>query len=396
MRYADRVSRLGTETAFEVLDRVKALEAEGIEVISFALGEPDFDTPENIREAAKRALDDGQTHYSPSAGLPELRARIAEYMAETRKVPVTPEEIVVTPGAKKVLFDAMLACVNEGERVLYPSPGYPIYESVADFIGAEAYAIALEPDEGFRLDLDKLRAALTPNTRMIVLNSPQNPTGGVLEARDLEAIAKLAVERDLWVLSDEVYSRMVYEGEHLSIASIPGMKERTIVVDGASKTYAMTGWRLGWAMCNPELAQHLARLITNADSCTATFTQYAMLEALNGPQEEAERMKAEFQARRDLIVEGLNAIEGFSCHLPKGAFYVFPEVTEACKQYGFANSRELQDYLLYEGRVAVLHRECFGRKLPGEEREFIRLSYATSRSAIREGLERISQALAKR
>jgi len=396
MRYADRVSRLGTETAFEVLDRVKALEAEGIEVISFALGEPDFDTPENIREAAKRALDEGQTHYSPSAGLPELRARIAEYMAETRKVPVTPEEIVVTPGAKKVLFDAMLACVNEGERVLYPSPGYPIYESVADFIGAEAYAIALEPDEGFRLDLDKLRAALTPNTRMIVLNSPQNPTGGVLEAQDLEAIAKLAVERDLWVLSDEVYSRMVYEGEHLSIASIPGMKERTIVVDGASKTYAMTGWRLGWAMCNPELAQHLARLITNADSCTATFTQYAMLEALNGPQEEAERMKAEFQARRDLIVEGLNAIEGFSCHLPKGAFYVFPEVTEACKRYGFANSRELQDYLLYEGRVAVLHRECFGRKLPGEEREFIRLSYATSRSAIREGLERISQALAKR
>ncbi len=396
MRYASRLSRLGTETAFDVLDQVKALEAQGESIVSFALGEPDFDTPTNIREAAKRALDEGKTHYSPSAGLPELRERLAVYMERTRGVPVSPAEIVVTPGAKKIILDTMLACVNEGERVLYPSPGYPIYESIASFVGAEACPVPMDPDTGFGFNLDELRRLITPNARLLVLNSPQNPTGGVLAPGEIEVIAKLAVEHDLWLLSDEVYGRLCYDGEALSPASIPGLKERVIVLDGASKTYAMTGWRVGWAMCNPELAQQLAKLVTNADSCTSTFSQWATLEALDGPQEEADYMRQEFQARRELIVAGLNSIEGIQCQSPKGAFYVFPEVTEACRAKGFRSSRELQNYLLFEGKVAVLHRECFGRKLPGESREFIRLSYATSRQQIEAGLERIERALRRR
>ena len=396
MRYASRLSRLGTETAFDVLDQVKALEAQGESIISFALGEPDFDTPTNIREAAKQALDEGKTHYSPSAGLPELRERLAAYMERTRGVPVSPAEIVVTPGAKKIILDTMLACVNEGERVLYPSPGYPIYESIASFIGADACPVPMDPDTGFGFNLDELRRLITPNTRLLVLNSPQNPTGGVLEAREIEVIAKLTVEHDLWVLSDEIYSRLCYDGEALSPASIPGLKERVIVLDGASKTYAMTGWRVGWAMCNSELAQQLAKLVTNADSCASTFSQWATLEALDGPQEEADYMRQEFEARRELIVAGLNSIEGIQCQSPKGAFYVFPEVTDACRAKGFRSSRELQNYLLFEGKVAVLHRECFGRKLPGESREFIRLSYATSRQQIEAGLERIERALRRR
>lgn len=340
MQIARRVGRLGTETAFEVLAEVNKLKAAGKDIISFALGEPDFDTPQNIKDAVKKAIDDGYTHYSPSAGILPLRESIVRYISRTRGIKVKPEEVVVTPGAKPIVFDSILSCINEGDEVIYPNPGYPIYESVISFIGGKPVPLPLLEEKSFSFAPEDLRARITPRTKMIIINSPQNPTGGILSQDDLETIAEIAIQADLWVLSDEVYSKIIYEGEFRSIISIPGMKERTILVDGFSKTYAMTGWRLGFGIMKEELALHVARIETNVDSCTATFTQYAGIEALEGSQKESRAMIAEFQKRRDLIHQELNKIRGIKCLMPRGAFYIYPNVTEACQDLGFLTRGE--------------------------------------------------------
>lgn len=393
MQIAQRIRRLGTETAFEVLAEVNKLKAAGKDIISFALGEPDFDTPQNIKDAGVKAIYDGYTHYSPSAGILPLRESILRYISRTRGIEVRPEEVVVTPGAKPIVFDSILSCINEGDEVIYPNPGYPIYESVINFIGGKPVPLPLLEEKNFSFNPEDLRARITPRTKMIILNSPQNPTGGILSQNDLEIIAEIAIEADLWVLSDEVYSKIVYEGEFRSIISIPGMKERTILVDGFSKTYAMTGWRLGFGIMKKELASYVARIETNVDSCTATFTQYAGIEALEGSQKESRAMIAEFQKRRDLIHQELNNIKGIKCLVPKGAFYIYPNVTEACQDLGFHDSKELQQYLLHRANVAVLARSCFGKRNEGEEEEYIRLSYVTSRKNIIEGVKRIKKAI---
>jgi aspartate/methionine/tyrosine aminotransferase len=386
---------LGTETAFEVLAEVNKLKAAGKDVISFAIGEPDFDTPSNIIKEGVKALQEGFTHYGPSAGLLPLRESIARYISHTRGIPVSSEEIVVTPGAKPIIFYSILACINEGDEVIYPNPGFPIYESVINFVGAKAVPLPLLEKKNFSFAIDMLKDKITNKTRMIIINSPQNPTGGVLTEQDLKEIAKLAQQNNLWVLSDEIYSHMVYDGEFSSIVSLPGMKERTILLDGFSKTYAMTGWRLGFGVMNTQLAPHFARLETNSVSCTATFTQLAGIEALEGPQEESQAMIREFKSRRDIVVEALNDIDGITCKKPGGAFYVFPNVTEVCRRLNLRDSKELQKYLLYEAGVAILARTCFGRRNQEEDQEYIRLSYATSRENIREGVRRIKEAVEK-
>ena len=395
MKFARRMSRLGTETAFDVLAEVNKLMAQGKDIISFSIGEPDFDTPEHIKQAGMRAIEENHTHYSPSAGIRPLQEAICRYISRTRGIEIEPDEVVVTPGAKPIMFFALLICVELGDEVLYPNPGFPIYESVINFVRAKPVPTPLLEEKEFRFDVEDLKKKVTPNTRFIVLNSPQNPTGGVLTKADLEAVAEVAIERDLWVLSDEIYSRMQYEGEFLSIASLPGMKERTIIIDGHSKTYAMTGWRVGFGVMNKEMASWVARLMTNSNSCTATFTQYAAVEALDGPQEPSEIMVREFKERRDLIVKGLNDIEGVKCLIPKGAFYVFPNVTQACKNLELKNAEELQNYLLHDAGVAVLARSCFGIRNEGETEQYIRLSYANSKENIVEGLRRMKEAIEK-
>lgn len=393
MQIARRMGRLGTETAFEVLAEVNKLKAAGQDIISFALGEPDFDTPQNIKNAGVKAIGDGYTHYGPSAGILPLRESIAHYISESRCIEVTPEEVVVTPGAKPIVFDTILSCINKGDEVIYPNPGYPIYESLINFIGGKPVPLPLLEEKDFSFAPEELKMRVTPRTKMIIINSPQNPTGGILNQNDLEIIAEIAIEADLWVLSDEVYSKIIYEGEFRSIISIAGMKERTILVDGFSKTYAMTGWRLGFGIMKKELALHIARIETNVDSCTATFTQYAGIEALEGSQEKSSAMVAEFQKRRDLIHQELNNIKGIKCLKPKGAFYIYPNVTEACQNLGFHDSKELQQYLLHRANVAVLARSCFGQRNEGEKEEYVRLSYVTSRENIIEGVKRIKKAI---
>lgn len=395
MKLADRLNHLGIENAFEVLAEVTSLKAQGRDIISFAIGEPDFDTPENIKEACIRAIRDNHTHYGPSAGLPALRETIATYIAGTRGIDVSPEEVVVTPGGKPIIYYIIHALINPGDEVLYPNPGFPIYESVIQFVGGKPVPVPLLEEKDFSLDTAHLQSLITSKTKLIILNSPQNPTGGMLTDADLAAIADLAVKHDLWVLSDEIYSRVLYDGQFRSISALPGMKKRTIILDGFSKTYAMTGWRLGYGVMPKELATWIARLVTNNESCTNTFIQYAAIEALTGPQQATIEMVSEFKARRDLIVSGLNDIRGISCKLPGGAFYVFPNVTQACRNLGFADAKALQRYLLYEGNVAVLPRTSFGVKNTGETEEYIRLSYATSRENIAEGLRRIKAALEK-
>ena len=380
MRFAERIKSLGTETAFEVLAKAKALEAEGKEIIHLEIGEPDFDTPKNIKESAIRALNEGYTHYTPSAGLMKARETVARYISQTRGIEVSPEEVVITPGGKPVMFFAILALIDPGDEVIYPNPAYPIYESVVNFIGGKPVPIHLREENDFRLDTDELKAAVTPRTKMIIINSPHNPTGGVLTKGDLEAIADLAQRHDLWVLSDEIYSRIIYSGDHISIASLSGMKERTILLDGFSKTYAMTGWRLGYGVMEVSLAVQIARLMTNCNSCTASFTQMAGIEGLHGPQDEVERMVAEFKERREVIVEGLNSIPGISCRLPRGAFYAFPNITAI----GW-DCKKLADSLLEEAGVAVLPGTSFGKYGDG----YLRLSYANSVGNIRKGLERM-------
>jgi len=384
MRLAERMSRLGTETAFEVLARAKALEAQGREIIHLEIGEPDFDTPAHIKAAAVRALEEGWTHYTPAAGIPALREAIADYIRRTRGIPVGPEHVVVVPGGKPIMFFAILALVEEGDEVIYPNPGFPIYESMIRFVGARPVPLRLRMENEFRVDVEELARLITPRTRMLILNSPANPTGGVLTREDLEAIAELCLKHDLVVLSDEIYSRILYEGEHISIASFPGMLERTIILDGFSKTYAMTGWRLGYGVMPEPLAEAVTRLMINSNSCTAAFTQIAGIAALTGPQDDVDRMVAAFRERREVMVEGLNRIPGFRCLKPKGAFYAFPNIEGTGM-----SSRELAHYLLEEAGVAVLSGTAFGEYGEG----FLRLSFANSIENIQKALERIEKAL---
>jgi aspartate/methionine/tyrosine aminotransferase len=377
MILAQRMSRLGTETAFEVLARAKALEAKGKTVIHLEIGEPDFDTPSNIREAAKRALDEAYTHYGPSAGLPSFREVIAQEVSKDWAIKVSPEQVVVTPGAKPIMFFAIMALINRGDEVIYPNPGFPIYESVIEFVGAKAVPIILREENDFEMDIEELREKITPQTKMLIINSPQNPTGGVLSKGTLEAIAEMIKGKDIMVLTDDIYHRILYEGEHHSIASLPGMMDQTILLNGFSKTYAMTGWRLGYGVMREDLAQQIAKLMTNSNSCTCSFIQMAGIEALQGPQDEASAMVAEFNRRRKVIVEGLNDIDGISCKNPKGAFYVFPNV----KEIGW-NCKKLADYLLEKAGVAVLAGTSFGKYGDG----YLRLSYANSVENIQEPL----------
>ena len=378
---------LGTETAFEVLAKAKALEKQGKDVVHLEIGEPDFDTPKNVKEAAIKALGAGYTHYGPSAGIPELRETIAQYISKTRGIKADPDEVVVTPGAKPIMFFSILALVNPGEEVLYPNPGFPIYESVVNFVGAKPVPIPLKEENDFRLDPEYVKEKITKKTKMIILNSPENPTGGVLTRDDLKAIADCIADRDdVLVLSDEIYSRIVYEGTHESIASLSGMKEKTIILDGFSKTYAMTGWRLGYGVMRKDLAQKVAQLQTNSNSCTCTFTQMAGIEALKGSQAEPERMDAEFKKRREVIVSGLNNIKGITCKKPRGAFYVFPNITRTGM-----DCRKLGDHLLYNAGVAVLPGTSFGKYGEG----YLRLSFANSIENIKKALDRISKAVEK-
>ncbi|MCG2767381.1 MAG: pyridoxal phosphate-dependent aminotransferase [Chloroflexota bacterium] len=388
MKFAERMSRLGTETAFEVLVKARALEAQGRDIVHMEIGEPDFDTPANIVEAGVKALRSGKTHYVPSAGIPEFKQAIADYIAGTRHVEVDPDLVVVTPGGKPIMFFVILALAEAGDEVIYPNPGFPIYESVINFAGAKPVPIQLREERDFSFDVAELRDKVTDKTTLIILNSPQNPTGGVLSKEDLKAIAEIAVERDIPVLSDEIYDNMVYDGEFASVASFPGMSpaERTIILNGHSKTYAMTGWRLGYGVMPAELASQVARLMTNSNSCTAAFTQWAGTEALTGSQEGSKKMMAAFKERRGVIVKGLNEIPNLRCVMPKGAFYAFPNITETGM-----SSQAVADYLLNEAGVAVLSGTSFGKYGEG----FIRLSYATSIENINKALNRISDAVAK-
>ncbi len=384
MRLASRMELIGTETAFEAAARARALEATGRNIIHLEVGEPDFDTPANVRDAAKAAIDAGMTHYAPFPGIPELRNAIADDFSARRGMAVDPDRVFVTVGGKGVMYYTILALVEPGDEVIVPDPGYPIYASVTSFVGGKPVPIPIRQEHDFRLDVDELISLVTPRTRLIVLNSPANPTGGVLTREDLSRIAEVALEHDIPVLSDEIYSRILYEGEHVSIATMPGMAERTIVLDGFSKTYAMTGWRLGYAIVPESLAFAFGRLIINSISSATTFAQSGAVEALRGPQDAVDAMVAEFKARRDLVVDGLNSLPGVNCLRPKGAFYVFPDVTGTGR-----TGDELAHLLLHEAGVSVLSGTAFG----GVGASHIRLSYATSREHISQAIERMRAVL---
>jgi aspartate aminotransferase len=374
------MERLGTETAFEVLVKAKALEAQGRDIIHLEIGEPDFDTPSNIIEAGCDALRKGFTHYGPSAGMMELREVIAQHVSETRRVNVMPDEVVVVPGGKPIIFFSILALADDGDEIIYPNPGFPIYESMINYVGAKAVPIQLREELEFRLDVDELASLINDRTKLLILNSPQNPTGGVLTKEDIAAIARTIGDRNIVVLSDEIYSQLIFEGEHHSIMSIDGMKERTILLDGFSKTYAMTGWRMGYGVMRADLATHISRLMTNSNSCTASFTQVAGIEALRGSQDVVDAMRAKFEKRRDVMVAGLNKIKGFSCRVPHGAFYVFPNITKT----GWP-SKKLADALLDDTGVAALSGTAFGDFGEG----YLRFSVANSIENIEKALDRI-------
>ena len=381
MRVAQRMSVIGTETAFEVSARARALEASGRDIIHLQIGEPDFDTPANAREADKRALDEGATNYAPYPGIPQLREAIAEDATARKGFDVTPDRVFVTVGGKGVMLYAILGLIDPGDEVLVPDPGYPIYESLTRFVGATPVPVPIRMELDFRIDLDELASLVTPKTRMLVINSPANPTGGVLTRTDLEAIAELAIRHDLVVLADEIYGRILYDGtEHVSIASLAGMAERTIVLDGFSKTFAMTGWRLGYAIVPPSLVGMYGQLIINTISCAPTFAQIGAVEALRGQQDDVAAMVVEFRARRDLIVDGLNAIPGIRCLRPTGAFYAFPDISGT----GLSGA-DLAEKLLHEAGVCVLAGTAFG----GVGTDHIRISYANSRENLATALERI-------
>jgi aspartate aminotransferase len=380
LRLASRMSRLGTETAFEVLNRARQLEKQGKEVIHLEIGEPDFDTPANVIEAGVDALHKGWTHYGPAAGLPDLRQTIADYVSRTRKVPVSSEEVVVVPGGKPIIFFTILALIDAGDEVIYPNPGFPIYESMIKYSLGKAIPIPLREEHDFSVDVKELASLITDRTKLIILNSPHNPTGGVLTRKDILEVAEAIGDRNILILSDEIYSRLIYEGDHFSIMSMPGFKERTILLDGFSKTYAMTGWRLGYGVMRPDLAVHISRLVINSNSCTASFTQVAGIEALRGDQSSVEKMSAEFKRRGDAFVAGLNMIKGFSCRTPKGAFYTFPNITKT----GWT-SRKLADALLEQAGVACLSGTAFGEYGEG----YLRFSVANSLENLNKALARI-------
>lgn len=380
LRLSERMSRLGTETAFEVLNKAKALERQGRSIIHLEIGEPDFDTPENIVDAGANALRGGWTHYGPSAGLPDLRQAIADDVSRSRGVPVSADEVVVVPGGKPIIFFSILSLIDPGDEVIYPNPGFPIYESMIQYVGGRAVPIQLHEEKDFGLDVKELAALINDRTKLIIINSPQNPTGGVITKNDVLEIAKAIGDRNIMVLSDEIYSRLLFEGEHFSIMSVPGFKDRTILLDGFSKTYAMTGWRMGYGVMRPDLAAHMTRLMTNSNSCTASFTQVAGIEAIRGDQSSVDHMRNEFQRRRDAFVAGLNKIKGFTCRLPKGAFYVFPNITGT----GW-KSKKLADALLEDAGVAGLSGTAFGAYGEG----YLRFSVANSLENLNAALERI-------
>jgi aspartate/methionine/tyrosine aminotransferase len=377
------MERLGTETAFDCLCRAKALECL-MDVVHLEIGEPDFDTPKHIREAAKAALDQGFTHYGPSAGLPELRQAIAAYATRLRGVRFTPEQVVVTPGGKPVMAFAIMALVQMGDEVVYPNPGFPIYESMIAYMGGTPVPIQLREERNFRLDAEELASLVNHRTKLIIINSPANPTGGVLTAEDLRLISETAVKHDVWVLSDEIYSETIYDGKFESISQFADIHPRLIILDGFSKTFAMTGWRAGYGIMPAQMAERLARIETNVNSCTATFVQRACVEALNGPRDEVNRMLEEFRKRRDFIVKGLNELPGFHCVMPQGAFYAFPNIEGTG-----IDCRVLAHRLLEEKGVACLSGTCFGNYGNG----FLRFSYANSVENIAKALKRIKELL---
>jgi len=388
LRLASRMKRLGTETAFEVLARAKALEAQGRSIVHLEIGEPDFDTPKNVIEAGVEAMRGGWTHYGPAAGHPDARQAVADYVSRTRGVSVEPNEVVIVPGGKPILLYAMTALIEKGDEVLCPNPAYPIYESLANFVGGKSVAVPIREENAFALDPADVISRLTPRTRMVVLNSPANPTGGVTPRESLlEMLHALKSHPDVWILSDEIYSRMLYDDtEHFSPMQDPEIRDRVIMLDGWSKTYAMTGWRMGYGVMRPDLAESFSKLMINSNSCTASFTQRAGIEALNGDQSSVDRMHAEFDRRRHRIVDLLNAMPGVKCHLPTGAFYVFPNV----RAFG-VKAADLQNGILAEAGVACLAGTAFGEHGEG----YLRFSYATSMENIEEGMKRVAAYLAK-
>ena len=387
MRLATRMERIGTESAFEAAARARALEATGRDVIHLEMGEPDFDTPRNVSEAAARALlDESATHYTAATGILPLREAIVADARRWKGIETTPDQVVVTPGAKPIMFYAMLALVDEGDEVIYPNPGFPIYESMARYVGGVPVAAPLREEHDFRMDVEEVASLVTPRTRLLVLNSPHNPTGSILTDADLRRLADLAVEHDLVVLADEIYGRLQYEGEPLSIATLPGMVERTITLDGFSKTFAMTGWRLGYGIVPEWLMPSFSRLVINSVSCTNAFAQFGAVEALAGPQDGADAMREEFIARRQLMVDGLNAIPGVTCVMPHGAFYTFPNVSSFGR-----TSNEVADHLLYDAGVCGLSGTAFGEHGEG----YLRFSYANSRENLAAALERVADSLGR-
>jgi len=380
MKLANRMNNLGTETAFEVLAKAKVLESQGENIIHLEIGEPDFDTPSNIVKAAQEALSNGYTHYGPSPGLIEVRERIAQEVSDTRNIDVNANNVVVTPGAKPIMFFAMLALVDEGDEVIYPNPGFPIYESMINFVGGIPVPMKLLASNNFTIDLDEISNQISSKTKLMIINSPNNPCGSVISKEDLTALAHLAQKNDITVLTDEVYRKFLYEGEYFSPASVPGMTERTIILDGFSKTYSMTGWRVGFGVMPENLVEPISRLSTNSVSCTASFTQIAILEAMNGPQDEPMKMVEEFKKRRDVIVNGLNSIPGINCPMPGGAFYVFPSIEGTGM-----SSKQFANDLLEKHGVACLAGESFGEYGKG----CIRFSFANSMENLNAALERI-------
>jgi aspartate/methionine/tyrosine aminotransferase len=386
LNVSKRVQRAGGEGAFVVMAKAQELERQGKSMIYMQIGEPDFNTPENIKQAGMRAIEENYSHYSPTMGRMDFRKAIAEYISRTRGLPVTAEEVLVAPGAKDILYSACMTLLEEGDEAIYPNPSYPVYESCINISSAKAVPLPILEEKDFGFDRDTFVKLVSPRTKLVVINSPANPTGGIIGREDLELVAEMAKKYDFYVLSDEIYSRLIFEGKHFSIASLPGMKERTIIMDGMSKTYAMTGWRLGYGVGPRELIDWMAKVIANTASCTATFTQIAGIEALTGSQDDVETMRQEFLARREIIVDGLNAIPGVTCRRPHGAFYVFPNVKSFNR-----SSQEIADYLLYNAGVACLAGTSFGSFGEG----YLRFSYATSRENIAIALGRIRTAFAE-
>jgi len=383
IRFAERMDHIGTEGAFEVLAKARRLEAQGKSVIHLEIGEPDFATPDNIVEAAVSALQAGFTHYTPAGVITEARQAVAGFVNRRLGVEVDPAEVVLVPGSKNILLFTLLACIERGDEVIYPDPGYPVYASLVSFVGAVGVPIRLREERNFRMDLDELASLVTPRTRLLIVNTPQNPTGGVLTKEDVEFIARLAVEHDLLVISDEIYSQLVYDGfQHVSLLSQPGMRERTVLMDGMSKAYAMCGWRLGYGVSPRELAAKMETLMINSSSCAAAFTQMATIEALESPESEraVAAMVEKFRSRRDLVVDGLNRIPGMRCARPDGVFYAFPNIETT----GF-DEKELADHLLDEAGVAVLPGTAFGPAGKG----YLRLAYTQGETDLAQALERI-------